>query len=254
MALGTCRKIPPPAQNLTRHHWVAEIGDCGVAGGSGRDMTAAERIAAALGRARRSGRWWSCCCPAHDDRSPSLSIRDGRGGGLIAVCHAGCWRADILGELSRRGLYAGEGPMAPVAADPEAERLRREADEADQAGRIAEALDIWTDSYPADATTPGASLSALARMGRADSGNDPRARNAWLVWAAPDRRALAANDRAHRACRAQAGGREPDVCCRDDGAVRPDDFHNDRQTQPDSVATKAFNLLKQHRSFARDQI
>jgi hypothetical protein len=55
MALGTCRKIPPPAQNLTRHHWLAEIGDRGVAGGSGGDMTAAERIAAALDRSRRSG-------------------------------------------------------------------------------------------------------------------------------------------------------------------------------------------------------
>jgi hypothetical protein len=116
-------------------------------------MTAAERIAAALGRARRSGRWWSCCCPAHDDPSPSLSIRVGRGGGLIAVCHAGCSRTDVLGELSRRGLYAGEGSTAPVAADPQAKRLRRQADEADRARRIAEALDIWTDSYPADATT-----------------------------------------------------------------------------------------------------
>jgi hypothetical protein len=40
-----------------------------------------------------------------------------------------------------------------VATDPEAERRRREADDADRARRIADALDIWTNSYPADATT-----------------------------------------------------------------------------------------------------
>ena len=65
-------------------------------------MIAAE-IARALGAARRSGRWWSCRCPAHDDRSPSLSLRDGDRG-LIVRCWAGCDPREVLAELLRRRL------------------------------------------------------------------------------------------------------------------------------------------------------
>jgi hypothetical protein len=38
-------------------------------------LTAAE-VARRL-KGKRSGKFWICCCPAHDDRSPSLSIWDG---------------------------------------------------------------------------------------------------------------------------------------------------------------------------------
>jgi hypothetical protein len=62
----------------------------------------AESITVALG-----GRWGGeqgvARCPAHDDRHPSLSLRDGRDGRLLVKCHAGCdWRA-VLDAL-RRGL------------------------------------------------------------------------------------------------------------------------------------------------------
>lgn len=40
-------------------------------------------------RVRRSGREWSARCPAHDDRTPSLSIGRGSGRWLLR-CHAGC--------------------------------------------------------------------------------------------------------------------------------------------------------------------
>lgn len=33
---------------------------------------------------------WSACCPAHDDSSPSLSIRETSNGTLLLFCHAGC--------------------------------------------------------------------------------------------------------------------------------------------------------------------
>lgn len=52
-------------------------------------MTAHE-IAAGL-KARSSGhRQWSARCPAHNDRSPSLSITEGRDGRVLLFCHAGC--------------------------------------------------------------------------------------------------------------------------------------------------------------------
>lgn len=39
------------------------------------------------------------CCPAHDDRTPSLSIKDVGDGKLLLNCLAGCATEDILGAL-----------------------------------------------------------------------------------------------------------------------------------------------------------
>ncbi len=40
--------------------------------------------------ARQSGAGWSARCPAHDDRSPSLSIAEGDDGRVLLHCHSGC--------------------------------------------------------------------------------------------------------------------------------------------------------------------
>lgn len=69
-------------------------------------MTAAN-IAAALGAASRSGKWWRCVFPVHGSRhgkSAALALCDGDRGGLIVHCHAGCARGDIIAELAQRGL------------------------------------------------------------------------------------------------------------------------------------------------------
>lgn len=47
-----------------------------------------------------SGQSALCRCPAHDDRSPSLSIRQGDRGFLVH-CYAGCDSSDVLRELGR---------------------------------------------------------------------------------------------------------------------------------------------------------
>jgi putative DNA primase/helicase len=39
---------------------------------------------------RRSGSRWAAFCPAHEDRHRSLSIGEGRDGGALLTCHAGC--------------------------------------------------------------------------------------------------------------------------------------------------------------------
>ena len=39
---------------------------------------------------RRSGPSWSAKCPAHDDKSPSLSVSEGSDGRALVNCHAGC--------------------------------------------------------------------------------------------------------------------------------------------------------------------
>jgi hypothetical protein len=49
-------------------------------------------------RPRASGGSWSARCPAHEDRTPSLSLRQIEGQALI-YCHAGCATADVMTAL-----------------------------------------------------------------------------------------------------------------------------------------------------------
>lgn len=60
-------------------------------------MRAGELISC-LDKVRRSGRGWVAQCPAHDDRTPSLSIREGYLGILIR-CWAGCSLDEICTAL-----------------------------------------------------------------------------------------------------------------------------------------------------------
>jgi putative DNA primase/helicase len=69
----------------------------------------AEAIAKALG-GRRSGRGWSACCPAHDDRTPSLSLSDTAYGKVLVHCHAGCKQEDVIAHLKAVGLWNQSGP------------------------------------------------------------------------------------------------------------------------------------------------
>jgi len=41
---------------------------------------------------------WVACCPAHDDKSPSLKI-DIKSGKILIKCWSGCETADILGAV-----------------------------------------------------------------------------------------------------------------------------------------------------------
>lgn len=80
-------------------------------------MTAADF--AALVEARRTGAGkWQARCPAHDDRSPSLSIRAGQDGRVLVHCFAGCVLEGILSalNLTRGDLFAGPPPTPEHAA------------------------------------------------------------------------------------------------------------------------------------------
>ena len=63
----------------------------------------AQAVARALGGAFRSGEWWRCRCPAHNSRSSSLALREGRSG-LIVKCWGGCSWREVLAELQRLNL------------------------------------------------------------------------------------------------------------------------------------------------------
>ena len=58
-------------------------------GKDGRTVTAA--VFADLVQAQPTGAGrWKARCPAHNDRSPSLSIREGDDGRVLVLCRAGC--------------------------------------------------------------------------------------------------------------------------------------------------------------------
>lgn len=53
---------------------------------------------------------WKACCPAHDDRDPSLSIREADDGKVLLHCWAGCFTNDVLAAigLTVRDLFPVE--------------------------------------------------------------------------------------------------------------------------------------------------
>jgi putative DNA primase/helicase len=53
---------------------------------------------------RKSGLGWIAKCPAHDDRNPSLSLRE-VDGKILVCCHAGCEQRAVVGALKSRGLW-----------------------------------------------------------------------------------------------------------------------------------------------------
>lgn len=60
----------------------------------------AETLLSRLDRVRQSGRdRWTARCPAHDDRGPSLSIRELDDGRTLIHCFAGCSTGDVLGAV-----------------------------------------------------------------------------------------------------------------------------------------------------------
>jgi putative DNA primase/helicase len=114
-----------------------------------RTMTA-EVVAKALG-GRKVGGGWMARCPAHNDREPSLSIIDAKGGKVLVRCHAGCDQADVIAALRSRGVWHNHdrrhGPRNHT-------KRRSAASEPDQdtAKRIEAALALWRATQPATGT------------------------------------------------------------------------------------------------------
>ena len=101
---------------------------------------------------RLGGRWTSgggmCRCPAHDDVTPSLSVRPGRSR-LLLHCFAGCDTASVL-----RTLQAGRllDPAVPAPADRASER--------GEDCRSAAAARIWLESRSIAGTPAAAYLAS----------------------------------------------------------------------------------------------
>lgn len=59
-----------------------------------------ENILSRLQKVKSTGRGrWTCSCPAHDDRSPSMHIKLEDDGKILINCKAGCSVYDIVGSV-----------------------------------------------------------------------------------------------------------------------------------------------------------
>ena len=63
-------------------------------------MSTADMLLARLEGVRPRGpSQWSALCPAHEDKSPSLSVRETDDGAVLIHCFAACEVADVLGTI-----------------------------------------------------------------------------------------------------------------------------------------------------------
>ena len=103
----------------------------------------------------REGKWSGtkgmACCPAHDDRTPSLSVSLGRQA-ILFHCFAGCDQQSVLSALAREGfespaLFSGSA----TTNEPESTSTRKPS---------AAALRIWRDAQPLHASPAKAYLES----------------------------------------------------------------------------------------------
>lgn len=60
----------------------------------------ADAFVARLEKVKRTGRdQWIACCPAHQDRSPSMTVKEIDDGRVLVHCFAGCSVESILGAV-----------------------------------------------------------------------------------------------------------------------------------------------------------
>jgi len=74
----------------------------------------------------RSGAGYVARCPAHDDKNPSLSLKD-EDGKILVHCHAGCEQGAVVEALKARGLW-------PESEAPSDRRIVAEYNYTDEAG------------------------------------------------------------------------------------------------------------------------
>ncbi|AYC35155.1 virulence-associated protein E [Pseudomonas cavernae] len=90
-------------------------------------MMPIDRLLSAMGKVKQTkpGQWVACC-PAHDDRTPSLKISETQDGTVLLKCWAGCSAAEIMSAmgLGLRDLFPGSGK--PRRSGPSRQAIERE--------------------------------------------------------------------------------------------------------------------------------
>jgi putative DNA primase/helicase len=84
------------------------------------NATPLENVLSAIGDYKKAGDGYKARCPAHEDRTPSLSIKEAEDGTVLIKCHAGCSTQAVVKELglNMRDLFPrfAEIPRKPRKA------------------------------------------------------------------------------------------------------------------------------------------
>lgn len=62
-------------------------------------MTPVEKMLGMLTKVKGRNGSWTACCPAHNDKGPSLAIRENDDGRVLIHCFAGCETLSVLQAL-----------------------------------------------------------------------------------------------------------------------------------------------------------
>lgn len=76
-------------------------------------MTPIEKVLSRLPGHRTAGDGFKACCPSHEDRNPSLSIREADDGTVLVKCFGGCPTPQVVSDL---GLNMAE--LFPTPSEP----------------------------------------------------------------------------------------------------------------------------------------
>jgi putative DNA primase/helicase len=117
----------------------------------------AESIARLLS-GRRVGSAWMAKCPAHDDREPSLSIREADNGKVLVRCHAGCEQVQLIAVLKARGIWSETARRHYSTIDSNSVVTNRP--NRGDAKRTQAALHMWEATLPANGTLVETYLSS----------------------------------------------------------------------------------------------
>jgi hypothetical protein len=134
-------------------------------------MKAAD-IVKALGGKMRTRSAGLACCPAHEDRSPSLSIADGEDGKILIRCFAGCEQVAVVAALRRLGLWPERTSDPPPISQAERERRRKYEvrREREQARRRAFIERAWQQTWATAQPARGSSIETWLRHRGIDPG------------------------------------------------------------------------------------
>lgn len=117
----------------------------------------ARDLTAALGGVWR-GFYGMAKCPAHDDRSPSLSIRNSDNDKVLVKCHAGCEQEDVIAALQDRGLWRRWDHEPRPSPTWSSSRPSKPTGERDEASRIALVRRLWREAIDPSVTPVSAYL------------------------------------------------------------------------------------------------
>ena len=160
-------------------------------------MTLDDPIANVIGRLRglgleprKAGEDYSCCCPAHEDRSPSLRIGTGSNGQALITCHAGCSLDSSLSRLHLKisDLFAEDGATKPRYSTPAKKKAFATSENALAAYGLGEPSAVW--HYHA---AEGELVGAVARWDAVDGKKIRPASlsgGAWVLSAMPTPRPI----------------------------------------------------------------